>query len=87
MNFDAKKVFTEYAPTPAGEFRAMVEQSSFQIGVAMALAKMATSGATTEQLQGADVFIQIMGNIGEKDAPMPKFPVKTLTTYEAGYKK
>jgi hypothetical protein len=63
----------------------MVEQPSFQIACAMALAQMATSGATTEQMAGADVFIQIMGNIGEKAEPMPKFPVKTLTTFEAGY--
>jgi hypothetical protein len=86
MTFDAKKTFTDYLPTPAKEFRAMAESTSFQIGVALSLAKLATSGATTEEMRGAEILVQIMGNIGEKAEPMPKFPVKTLATYEQDYK-
>lgn len=85
MTFDAKKTFTEFTPLAAQEFRATVEQPSFQIGIAMAMAAMATRGATTDEMRGADIFVQIIGNIGEKSKPIVKFPSKTLKTYEEGY--
>lgn len=85
MTFNAKKTFTDFSPD-AKALRAIVETPAFHVGVAFALAQMATNGATKDEMQGADVFVQILCNIGEKTEPMPKFPVKTLATYEQDYK-
>lgn len=86
MTFDAKKTFTDFAPTHAAGLRGMVENPSFQVAIAFALAQLATNGASKEHMEGADALVQIICNIGERSEPMPKFPVKTLTTYEQNYK-
>ena len=82
MNFDPKANFKKFRPAHAEKLRAEVEQPYFQESLTFALAEMSSRDATTEQIQGANVFVSILCGLAEKEVEPVKFPSRRLNTFD-----
>jgi hypothetical protein len=60
-------------------FRAIARHTHFQLALSAALAELAQSHKpTSEELNGARKFINVLLNLAEGDPSPSRFPVKTL---------
>lgn len=75
-----KNTFQEFHPDAAQSARAQFPQPWFCTASMAAVAEMASQGATTDEMRGAQKLLTILINIGEGESEVPRLPVKTLET-------
>lgn len=76
---DPRKVFTDrLADKPEWNFRSLVASDMVHTSITSALAQLAISNASAEQLSGANNFVRIWLNLAEPINPPKEFPDKKL---------
>jgi hypothetical protein len=78
MSYDPKGEYQKFHKEEAERLRREVEQPYFRRALTFALAEMSTRQASTEQITGANVFVDTFLALGVKDEPVARFPEKRL---------
>jgi hypothetical protein len=77
-----KHNFQAFQPEASEALKSQRESSWLTVSMTYALAEMASLGATTEQLNGARNFIQVLQNLWEKGEQQKRLPISSLETYD-----
>ena len=78
MSFNPKSDFAKHQPDFASTLRAESQKGWFKTSVAYALADLANRGATDQEINGANRFIEILNGLAEDEVKMQRLPVKSL---------
>lgn len=77
-DFSPKEDFKKLEPEVAKELQAQSKSKWLHIAATFSLSDLVFSGATSEQLKGANMFVNRLLNLAETNEPPLKFPQKTL---------
>lgn len=80
INLSAKKQFQTIRKTDAEAFANIISTDAMRTALTYALAELATSGVTPEELIGAKLFMRILADLCET-AEAQKIPNKDLKTF------
>ncbi len=83
MSFDPKEQFKKHHPSDYAAFRPVAQQAFFLNAVTHALASMVQAGATAEELNGANRFIESLEQLVSDKVEIRKLPVKRLEFLDA----
>jgi hypothetical protein len=78
MSDSPKIQFRKFQPQHHTILREEAQKSWFQTATTYALAQLADTGATHDELNGANRFIEILSNLGADEFKPVKLPVKSL---------
>ena len=78
MSLDPKKDFKKHQEIHAETLRTESKRAWFKISVIYALADLANRGATAEELNGANRFVELLTGLGEDEVKVHRLPVKSL---------
>ncbi len=78
MSLDPKIDFKKFQEEHAATLRAESQRSWFKTAIVYALADLANRGATDQEINGANRFIEILNGLAADEVKITRLPVKSL---------
>ena len=79
MSLDPKSDFKKYHPAAFEELRPAVQTGWFKTAEVYALADLTNRGATDQEINGANRFIELLNGLAADEVKITRLPVKSLT--------
>lgn len=79
---DTKTDFKKHHEEAAAKLRELVQLGWFKTATVFALASLADQGATAEELNGANRFIEHLTKLAADEVKIIRLPVKSLKFYD-----
>lgn len=87
MIFDPKGDFRKFQEAHAATLREESQKGWFKTSITYALAELANRGATDQEINGANRFVELLNGLAEDKIEIRRFPVKTLEFMDGGKTK
>ena len=78
MTLDPKSDFKKFQPAAFDELRPAVQMGWFKTAVVYALADLTSRGATDQEINGANRFVELLNNLAADEVKITRLPVKSL---------
>jgi hypothetical protein len=78
MSFDPKADFKKFREADAATLREESQKGWFKTAVVYALADLANRGATDQEINGANRFVELLNGLAADEIKVTRLPVKSL---------